>query len=630
MGGGSSGKDSLIHRTGLEDSVTVTYRYLDTARFSYLDSSVNDFAPRWIPWTNIHLGNIGNASRSLLFTPNMQPGWDQGMHAFDVYQWTVNDTRFYHTTRPYSELHYVLGAKAEQLINVFHTQNIRYNWNFSFRYRLINSPGFFKNQKTNHNNYLFNTWYISPNRRYGAFLIALANNLASSENGGITFDSLLQRTDIFSNRFNIPTRLGGDVFGTQSFLSTNITTGNLYGNATFLLRQHYDWGRKDSVLTDSSTLYFFYPRLRFEHTFRYRRLRFEFLDNQADSAQYRLWYDTAAEKPFRIKDAWRIVENELALYQFPDKKNSQQYFRAGAGFQLLNGELVGGSYRFDNLYTTAAYRNKSRNKVWDIELEGILYLNGFNSGDYSALATLKRMLGKTAGYLSLGFRNVNRTPSFIHDDRSHFKQFNAGNTAFNKENHTLLSAFYELPNQQFSIGCRYYVLSNYIYFTDYYRALQEATLFNLLQVELRKTFRLSRYWRWHTEVFLQQSTANAPVNVPLLLTRNRLSYEGTFFKNLNLATGLEMRYHTAYKADGYSPVLGQFFLQQQKTIRNLPDVAAYLHFRVRSFYLFARAENLNTFQLNPDAGFFNNNFSAPSYPMPGLQIRFGIFWGFVN
>ena len=29
-------------------------------------------------------------------------------------------------------------------------------------------------------------------------------------------------------------------------------------------------------------------------------------------------------------------------------------------------------------------------------------------------------------------------------------------------------------------------------------------------------------------------------------------------------------------------------------------------------------------------GFTNVNFSAPNYPLPGLQIRVGIFWGFID
>jgi hypothetical protein len=95
--------------------------------------------------------------------------------------------------------------------------------------------------------------------------------------------------------------------------------------------------------------------------------------------------------------------------------------------------------------------------------------------------------------------------------------------------------------------------------------------------------------------------------------------------------GLEAKYRIDYKADNYSPVLGQFFAQDSITIKNkLPDLAAYINFRIRPFTAFFRAENLNTLQNMNGIGFTNNSFIAPGYALPGLQIRLGIFWQFVN
>ena len=56
-----------------------------------------------------------------------------------------------------------------------------------------------------------------------------------------------------------------------------------------------------------------------------------------------------------------------------------------------------------------------------------------------------------------------------------------------------------------------------------------------------------------------------------------------------------------------------------------------VNFRINSFKAFVRAENLNTFRnTNGNWGFTNNNFAAYDYAYPGLLIRVGIFWGFVN
>lgn len=633
-GGSSSGpfKDSLLHRTGMEDSATIAFRYLDTARYYFMDSSVNDFYRRWyLPWTHAFLGNTGSASRSLLFSPNMQAGWDHGMHAYDAYIQKIKDVKFYNTTRPFTQLAYVLGSKQEQNITVLHTQNIRYNWNFSFRYNLINAPGIFRNQLNNHNNYLFNTWYISPKKRYTVFFIVSASKTAAYENGGIRSERFLDSLPAFGNRLNIPTNLGGTATGVQALFGNTINTGNRYDVTTWLLRQHYDVGKKDSVVTDSTTTYLFYPRLRFQHTFQYNRYRFDFLDVNVDSAVYRKMYGVAnLPSRFGIRDFWQMMDNEMAVYSFPDIKNQQQFLKVAAGIQNFNADFGVSTARFSNLYVKGEYRNRTRNKKWDMELAGTFFSAGPYIGDYQVNASLRRQIGKKLGFLTLNFSNVNRTPSFIHDDRSNFKKFNIGNTDFNKENTIIAGAQYDLPQKQFTVGANYFLAGNYIYFTSLTQAVQESTLFNVLQVNAQKKFRLSRKWNWYAEVYLQQATPNAPVNLPLLFTRNRIAYEGRFFKNLNLSTGLEVRYHTAFKADGYSPVLGQFYLQNDTTIRNLPDVTAYLHFRIRSMYWFVRAENLNTVQVSPGFGFFNNNFAAPSFPMPGLFIRFGIYWGFVN
>jgi len=97
--------------------------------------------------------------------------------------------------------------------------------------------------------------------------------------------------------------------------------------------------------------------------------------------------------------------------------------------------------------------------------------------------------------------------------------------------------------------------------------------------------------------------------------------------------GAEIRYRAAYKADNYTPLTGQFFYQDSSTIRNdLPDISAYVHFRIRPFKAFLRFENLNTARKQPNGGFgfTNNNLVAPGYALPGLQIRLGIYWSFVN
>ncbi len=638
IGGGGGEADSLRHRSGLEDSITISFRYLDSTQTYKLDSSIGDFTRRFpIPASNIYLGNLGTASKSLLFSPNLSAGFDAGFHAFDIYKWKLENVRFFNTTRPYSELNYQLGSRVEQVIEILHTQNLTPNWNAQFNYRLINSPGFFKNQKTNHNNYLLNSRFQSTNRRYTNYFVLLGNKLQASENGGMPeTENYIDNLEIYKDRFNIPTQIGGDGAFGRDFFSTNITTGNKYNEFTVLLRQQYDLGKKDSIVTDSTVVPLFYPRLRFEHTFQINQNKYTFLDNVADSVYYKRKYDTTLRRPidtFTVRENWKEIINDFSIYQYPDAKNLNQFIKLGLIVQNLRGEFATSRKSFFNTAGHAEYRNKSKNKKWDIEANGKLFFTGLNAGDYNAHISLQGFAGKKVGYIQLGFENASRTPSFLYDPRSSF-YFNNTAVNFKKENNTHLFASYFLPAFKFRLSGHYYLATNYTYITDYYKLQQASSLFNVLQLSLEKTIKLGKKWNWHTDIYFQQVIGTAPVNVPTIYTRNRIAYEGNLgFKNLDIALGAEVKYRSPYKADGYSPVLGQFYYQDSITIKNrLPDIAAYMHFRIRSFKAFVRAENLNTARLDGESGFgfTNNNFMAPNYALPGLQIRIGIYWSFVN
>jgi hypothetical protein len=633
-GGGGGGGDSLKRRDKFEDSISISYHYLDsTANYSF-DSTLSDFTVRFpIPATYIYLGNTGTAARSLLFSPSSKVGWDPGFHSLDIYKWKLQNVRFFNTTRPYSELGYVIGGKSEQIIELTHTQNIRPYWNIALQYRLINAPGFFQNQNTNHNNYLVSSWYQSPKKRYNNYLVLLSNKLQASENGGLSDINRIEDPTI--KLYNLPTKIGGDQSHRSNFFDPKFSTSNRYKEFNFLLRQQYDLGRKDSIITDSSVLPLFYPRLRFEHSLKTGNYNYVFSDLQADSAFYKNFYTYTLSQPIgsiSFTDDWRELSNDFSIYQFPDAKNLHQFIKLGIEYQLIKGKFDSGSVHtsFHNFIGHGEYRNLSRNKKWDIEAFGKLYLNGFNSGDYHAYISLQRLLSKSIGSLKVGFENINRSPSFLYDSKSSF-YFDDPLKSFSKENTLHFFAVSQVPKLKLQLRGDYFLISNYLYFSSYYQLAQETALFNFLRINASKTFKINKRWNLYSDIWVQQKTGSVDLNTPLVFTRQRLAFEGIFFKNLNLSTGLEFRYHTPYKADNYSPVTGQFFYQDTATINNVPQIDAFMHFRIRSFKGYIRTENLNSLRFGSGGlNFLNTNLATPDYAYPGLVIRFGIFWSFVN
>jgi hypothetical protein len=469
--GNKSGSDTIgfEHRNDLKDSITISYHYLNSLTKEYLDSSINDFGKYYtVPDGYVTLGNNGNAAYPILFTPILKAGWDAGFHAFDVYKYTIENTRFFQTTRPYTELSYFLASGKEQVVKVLQTQNIKPNWNVGIDYRLISSPGFFQTQNTNHNNYRLFSHYQGKRKRYSAYFVLMGNKLGSSENGGIVNDSFLLDPNR-KRRMTIPVHLGSDSLS-QNIFSTNISTGNLYHDFTAFFRQSYDIGKKDSIIiNDSTTEYLFYPKLRFQHTINYSSSSYEFRDTlsnpylaQADSAFLRQNYDTSLHPTyglnFSVKDKWKFLSNDFVIRQFPETKNLGQYIEAGMRLENFSGYFYSGKRNFYNVVLHGEYRNKTRNKKWDGVLNGEFYATGLNAADFNVYASVARTLNQKLGDVQISFQNVNRSPSYIYEGNS---SFNFGNNLkTNKENITVLTA--TAINRRFTLMARNISITNQI------------------------------------------------------------------------------------------------------------------------------------------------------------------------
>ncbi len=628
------GDTSFKKRDEHSDSLTIYFKYYNQLKIQSLDTTINDFYNRFsLPFYYNHLGNLGTAARSFYFNPILKAGFDAGFHQFDSYNFNLENTKFYNTTKPYTEFAYLLGSNAEQTISVLHTQNKKDNLNYSIEYRFINSPGIFKNQNASVNNTRLTLNYKSPNKRYHLAAIFIANKNASSENGGTVNYKQLDSLAL-NNPFELPVRLGLGGIVRRNLFSTTVNTGNIYKQNNLVLKQQYDFGQKDSIVTDSTTIKLFYPKIRLQHLFSVKNSDYLFIDANADSTNYSNYFNYTINKnsfgtidTITFRDNWKIFENELSIISFPDKKNASQYIKASISLQNLVGTFKDiSSNSLYNVIIAGEYKNSTKNKIWDIEATAELFVNGFNSGDYSALISLQKLLSKNVGTLQLGFQNVNRSPSFIYNAASSFRVTNRIN--FSKENSTKIWANYNNDRLNLSLIGEYYLMSNYLYFDNFFTAKQEGTLFNVVHVGLEKKFKLSKHWNFYTELHLQQTTNNAPVNLPKLFTRNRIAFEGNFYTNLFLSTGLEVRYNSNFSPAGYSPFNGQFFYQDNFSVTNKPDINLFFNFRIKTFKGFFRAENLNT--LIPPNGYKQYNYSVEQYPMQSVWMRFGVWWNFVN
>lgn len=631
MMGAKTGGDSLQKRDKNADSITIFFKLYNSNEIKQHDSSVNDFYKRFpVPYAFYTLGNTGTATNSYLFSPLWKAGFDAGFHQFEIYNYTLASTPFYQTTRPYTEIAYVLGGKGEQLVELKHTQNKKQQLNFSFDYRFSNAPGNLKNQQANFSNMRITAHFQSKRKRYESFWVMLNNKTASSENGGLINAARLDSLAL-NNPYELETRLG---LGSASFrnpFNTNIATGSIYQDNSLLWKQTYDLGQKDSVVKDTLTTYLFYPRLRFQNEIKYQQQQFLFQDASPNSFNYSNYFNFNNEiiAAIKYKDQWNILSNEFSFISYPQKNNSNQYLQIGAGLSNQSGSFINrAAWSAQDSYGFGAYKNKTKNQVWDIDLSGQLYLVGYHSGDYIAKASLTSLLNRRGNYVQLAFNNVNRTPSTNAMGITDFPI--VGLSTIKKENHIQFIGATGNLQKAWRLALTYQLINNQQYFTTGYQAAVYQGTIHYIQANIANQFKLSKYFNWYNELHLQLVDANTPIRVPAILTRQRLAFEGVFYKNLNMSTGLEFIYHTSFKANDYMPLTGQFYQQDSFTLNNRPTVNAFYHMIIKRFKAYIRVEHLNT--LLPSSNTLGNryNFTAKHYPGTGVWVRVGIWWHFIN
>ena len=95
-----------------------------------------------------------------------------------------------------------------------------------------------------------------------------------------------------------------------------------------------------------------------------------------------------------------------------------------------------------------------------------------------------------------------------------------------------------------------------------------------------------------------------------------------FKKAMFFQTGFTFQYFTKYNANGYNPLIAEFYTQNKTKIGDFPLIDFFVNARVRQCRIFLKAEHFNS-------GFTGNTFySAPNYPYKDFVVRFGLVWNF--
>ncbi|WP_378178116.1 putative porin [Aquimarina sp. SS2-1] len=568
----------------------------------------------------------------------------------------VEDIQYYHVPTPLTELYFKTTFEQGQQLDAFFTVNTSPRLNLSIAYKGNRSLGKYQHALTSTGNFRVTANYTTKNNRYHIKTHFVSQDLLNQENGGLSatgINQYLSNTEEFRN---------ADEFADRGSIEVNFENAeSILLGKRFYLNHRYAIIKK----TDSSN-----TNVAVGHILDLTDKSFQF-DQTAPSDLFGESYESGA---LMDKVALEDFSNQLFVKLDNDWLGSLSV-NAGMsnynyGYNTLvnfqNGVSVANRLKGDIFAIGGSYQKNY--KGFELAANGRSIISGGFDGHYvnASAAYQLRDYG-----LRLGISTNSVAPNYnFLLYQSDYVQYNWQNYNNNipDNNPASLVNFKNVETQKIqanlnikkwaNIEASYSSIDNYTYFTKNRDSITVPEQFggNINLLKLKFTNRLSFGWLGFDNTILYQnvdgavnSISNENVtrtyevyNVPTFVTRNSVYYQDHWFKRaLFLQTGVTFKYYSEYNADGYDPVLSEFYVQSPEeidyfddvdktdeagdttqTFGGFPQFDIFFNAKIRQTRIYFKVENFG------EAFNQNNEFSAPGYAPRDAVIRFGLVWNF--
>nr|WP_255530919.1 putative porin [Pontibacter sp. FD36] len=546
-----------------------------------------------------HLGNVGTASKPILFRAPNKIGARLGKNVFDRFAYDPHRVNYYDTRSPYSHIYYIQGQRGEQIFEATHARNITPRWNAGVAYQIISGNRQIGVSNLRRDGILSSqavkafTHYRSENEKYDLFANFTHLNHEQIEFGGIIPGE--------ANRFLFQQALTYlDQASTQE-LRSNYHLMHIYKLAgeDLKLFHSFDWGRQrdifqdDAISRQSNGEPVFYPKVLTPLTRTDDRTAYREMENIAGvTGNNKLSFYKAYAKFRNSKLDYRVLS--IAQHDSSERYNESN--------ESLSQLFVGGELRL--MYGQAL-----------LSFDGEFQM----TNDYKVGATAK--LGPLQGRVS----RVLRSPSLIEQRiiGNHFEWTNDFNNSVTDRLEATFAG--KLGARQFvRLTGHFNHIKRHIYFGLNAVPAQYADNQQVFGAELQHHIRFGKV---HFENFVAYTnTSEAPViRIPEWLFDSKLYFEGALFRNALIGQfGVQVYSPTAYMADAYMPVTQQFHLQNDFTIQPYPVTDVFITADIKNLNVFLKMANIASDLTAP------GYFSTPYYPGMRTSFVFGIKWMFFD
>ncbi len=607
--------DSMVHDELSPDHLPVFHAALPTINFDMLEYVPIDthifHTPQSNPLSEVHniyqsLGIFSQAHKSMIFDYDHAMGFSMITLPYPLYFRDQRHLRYYNVETSYTKLNYTYGLFTENSFQALHTQRVR-QVKFTFDLNGYSNSGYFIHQGTNMFTMNLFAHYETKNGRYGIFGSYLYNHGKYAENGGLSDISTFVEQPSWIVRRRTDEK--PHELGSFAVLFSNANT--LVNTHDFYMMQYLNIQGKKSG--------FYYGTL--SHTFQFKQAKSLFYDHDLNNDFYRDQYYINTDTT-RDTIQYYTIANSLqwSNYRPFDTLSGNNYFvrlAGGVHHEFVNAFMP---YHIGNTMSLFARTHIRLFSVWDL-FGGISYsFFNYNKNDAHAYARATFAINRKNNHF-IGF-----AADFYRISPDYFFSYYIGNNSlwyneWPKQDNVKLSAYWTRKNYRVSFN--YYMLNHYIFINSNYQPEMAPNAISIIQLQGEAPLRIHNFFL-DANLVLQHATKRE-ITVPLFAGKLSAAYCFRIFKRrLNLQIGGDLMFNTTYYADGYNPLLHQFFHQEEVKTGNFVYFDLHLSLRVKRLSFFVRGGNLL-------AGLYTYNYlTTPNYPMMGQSFRAGINWRFYD
>lgn len=542
------------------------------------------------------LGNIGTAIRPVFFQAPEIIGLTSGFNAYDYYFVPPESIKYYDSKSPYTQIKALFGGNARSMVDVDFSRNINPRWNLGADFtritadRQIGATGSPQDRQVFSTAYDIYTHFITPDSSYRIMANVSRMKQEVNESGGI-FAAEGDRVE-----------------------------GVVIPDSLFSYEDENVWldDAQSSELRINYHVYHEYKLTNFTGFFhRFDMLKQEVAYNDKLNENDRTFYGVSYIDSLKTNETniFRSVANTIGVkgdigglfYQLYVKRRDLNFtykYLPSTGYETENYGGFDISYLQDNLGMVGFFGE---------------YLLG---GNYKLGARL------TSRWFTGSIQRVRSDAPYIFN--RYFGNHHEWNTSFEPmvtdelkgEANVAIGSFIVKPKVTISN------INRYLYFNENKMPSQAGSFAQIFSPGVDFRFSFFRNMNFEASATYTAITGNAKdyFRIPEIFANASLFYTNFLFKEkLQLRTGLDSHFRTAYFANDYDPVLMQFHLQNNFELPDYYTVDFFVNFKVSSARIFLKLTNLT--QL---VGLTDGYFTTPFYTGQRGVVDFGFSWMFYD